>query len=288
VAQLFGVNPQAFYVSSIIVCALGFDGVDINMGCPSKSVSGRGGGAGLINSPELAGEIIAAVKKGVDDWVNGIEISKIGLKKEFTDTGEWKSERKEIPVSVKTRLGYKQIEIDRWIKELIEFEPAAITLHGRTFKQMYSGEANWEEIQKAAEIVRDSKLDIKVFGNGDVHSREEASEKINTYGVSGVLIGRAAMGNPWVFRRQTADGGQQMIEIGREERFEVMVEHCRAFEIFNPQVGFFPMRKHLAWYVKGLPDAAALRRKLVEAKSAQEVVEILEKWEEMPYNCRAV
>ncbi len=147
VAQLFGTDTEAFYISTMVVCALGFDGVDINMGCPSKSVAGRGGGAGLIKKPELAREIVEVVKKGIEDWVGDVELKDIGLSEEMVKEVEKMKKEKglkkrvEIPVSVKTRIGYEsKEEVEEWMKTVVGFGVAAVSLHGRTFRQMYRGE----------------------------------------------------------------------------------------------------------------------------------------------------
>ena len=191
VAQLFGKTPKAFYESAKIVCKLGFDGVDINMGCPDNNIYKKGGGAKLISEPALAQEIIKAAKQGVDGRV---------------------------PVTVKTRTGIDKPITSEWISALLEAEPDAITLHGRTLAQMYRGHADWEQIALGASLAKGTKT--KFLGNGDVESMQEAREKTKTYDVDGVLIGRAALGNPWIF-------GDHMPT--QDERFAVMIEHCRYF-----------------------------------------------------------
>ena len=250
VAQLFGTDTEAFYISTMVVCALGFDGVDINMGCPSKSVAGRGGGAGLIKKPELAREIVEVVKKGIEDWVGDVELKDIGLSEEMVKEVEKMKKEKglkkrvEIPVSVKTRIGYEsKEEVEEWMKTVVGFGVAAVSLHGRTFRQMYRGEADWEVIGKMSKFFKDK--ETLFLGNGDVKRREDVDEKVKKYGVDGVLIGRAAMGNPFVFKE-----GNEKLEY--KKRLKIAIEHARVYEEIFGKDWFLPMRKHLAWYAKGL------------------------------------
>lgn len=246
IAQLFGNDPDLFYKASFIVLKNGFDGIDINMGCPDKSVFNRGGGAGLILKPKLAKEIILSVKKAVKDGAKKLNIKKY------------------IPVSVKTRTGYKNPQTKEWISHLLEAEPDVICLHARTFAQKYSGRADWEQIGIAADLARPTKT--KIFGNGDIKNREEAKNKIKQYNLAGVLIGRAALGNPWIFKG---------IIPTTEERFQVLLEHCKKFQEFFPESEFKIMRKHLAWYAKGFAGSAEIRNQLMQVKSIDDVKKII-------------
>lgn len=276
VAQLFGNEPDAFYISTMVVCALGFDGVDINMGCPSKNVAGRGGGVGLIKNVDLARKIIKAVKKGVRDWKEGISLGDIGLSEEMVEeVMRMRKEKKlkgrvEIPVSVKTRVGYESSEeMKEWMKTIVGFEVAAVSVHGRTFREMYRGEADWEVIGEASKFFKEK--ETVFLGNGDVKSREEVREKVEKYGVDGVLIGRGAMGNPFVFK----DGSG---EVGYKERLKVAIEHARVYEKIFGKGRFLPMRKHLAWYAKGFEGVSELRSKLVRTESVEEVEELIKEY----------
>ena len=276
VAQLFGTDTEAFYISTMVVCALGFDGVDINMGCPSKSVAGRGGGAGLIKKPELAREIVEVVKKGIEDWVGDVELKDIGLSEEMVKEVEKMKKEKglkkrvEIPVSVKTRIGYEsKEEVEEWMKTVVGFEVAVVSLHGRTFRQMYRGEADWEVIGEMSKFFKDK--ETLFLGNGDVKMREDVDEKVKKYGVDGVLIGRAAMGNPFVFKE-----GSEKLEY--KERLKIAIEHARVYEEIFGKDWFLPMRKHLAWYAKGFEGVSELRSKLVRTKSADEVEKLIKEY----------
>lgn len=275
VAQIYGTSPEAFYRACFAVCELGFDGIDINMGCPSKSVSGNGGGAGLIRTPQLAQEIIRECWRASEDWAAGKTMQASGLHSDIIDyiensqksTGR-QPERRILPVSVKTRIGYDQIVTEEWLKYILECQPANISLHGRTLKQMYTGEANWEEIAKAARLVHSSGLNITLLGNGDIKSLPEAQQKMAQYGVDGVLIGRGSFGEPWVFQGQTKD---------IEEKLQVAIEHSQKYEeIFGiREKSFAPMKKHLGWYCTNFPGAKELRLKLMACNNSAEVEDII-------------
>jgi len=270
IAQVFGIDPESFYVAAIVVAELGFDGIGINMGCPAKKVSNRGGGASLIKNSSLASEIIKAVQAGVKDYANGRTVADIKMKQKMKTEIEAqvskhpKIEKIEIPVSVKTRMGVDKIITEEWISHLLTHDLAAITLHGRTLKQMYSGEASWEEIGKAAKLVKQTKT--KMIGNGDVQNRKEGEEKCKKYNLDGVLIGRASFGNPWVFNNQVTE---------IEDRIKLAIYHCKKFEELYGLEHFYVMRKHLAWYVKGISGAKEMRKKLMLSNSPLEVKEIL-------------
>jgi nifR3 family TIM-barrel protein len=246
IAQLFGNNPDLFYKASFIVLKNDFDGIDINMGCPDRSVFNRGGGAGLILKPKLAKEIILSVKKAVSDW------------KEKNNC------LKNITVSVKTRTGYKEHQTKEWINNLLGVSPDFICLHGRTYQQKYSGKADWNQIGIAADLAKNTKT--KIFGNGDIKSRQEAIDKIKQYNLAGVLIGRAALGNPWIFKGVSPE---------IEERFKVMLEHCKKFQQFFPESDFKIMRKHLAWYAKGFKGSAEMRNRLMQTNNVSDVKKII-------------
>lgn len=277
VAQIFGANPEAFRKTAIICCYLGFDGIDLNMGCPAESVTQKGGGAALINTPKLAQELISAVKQGISEYINGITLESLDLSPEFialilkrAELNQRGNTRIAPAISVKTRLGYDKPVIHEWIGNLLEMDLDVITLHGRTLNQHYGGQANWEKIAEAAQMVHQTKT--LIFGNGDLQTHAQIYEQIKKYGVDGAWIGRAAMGNPWIFTGH---------EPSKEERFAVALEHAHIFEEFNRTVysddplPFLNMRKHLGWYIKGFPDASTLRLKLFQTNNSEEVAWIL-------------
>jgi tRNA-dihydrouridine synthase B len=294
VAQIFGCRPEYFYKAAHVVCELGFDGLDINMGCPARTVANKGGGAALIRMPETAKEIIRASQQGVRDWANGQTLEDLEMDPErikrirqmneervqiWGDSPHF--ERRLIPVSVKTRLGYDSIVITDWVQELLELEPHVISLHGRTLMQHYKGEANWDAIAAAAEIVR--KTDTLIFGNGDIHSLYEAAQRIRMTGVQGVLIGRATFGNPWLFRdreklKQLLDAGINPThedlpdaDPSREERLLMALEHARVHAKLKGEDHFVELRKHMGWYLGHFPGAKRVRNELVRINSLADV-----------------
>lgn len=276
VAQIFGVEVESFYKSAVMLCEMGFDGIDINMGCPMKTVAARGSGAGLIRTPELAKEIIRSVKKGVEDWVAGITMERAGVhanmiagieerKKDVPGNVSSHKRRRAVPVSVKTRIGFDKNIAEEWVGVLAGERPAAICVHGRTLKQMYGGKADWEALRGPAALCR--KNNIIFLGNGDVKTVKEAEEKAKEYKVDGVLIGRAALGNPWFFTGK---------EPSVKERIFAVKEHCEHFErIFGDKLPFHIIKKHLAWYLKGFEGVKEVRMRLMMSNSFEDVREIL-------------
>lgn len=274
IAQIYGTTPEYFRETTILLCELGFDGIDINMGCPAKNVAHSGAGAALIKTPELAQDIIKAVQQGVKDWQNEYPVENCEhiseeiatkIQRRHALLPEKYQQKRNVPVSVKTRVGYNQPVIKEWVSNLLECEPAVIAIHGRTLTQHYSGEASWENIAEAAELVRPTST--LILGNGDVTSKQQAYEHVEKYGVDGVLIGRGAFGNPYVF----------LDKPGEKSIFEIALEHCKLYEKTyrdRERYSFLPMRKHLGWYVKAIPNATEIRVAVFKSENSQEVESI--------------
>jgi tRNA-dihydrouridine synthase len=233
-----------------------------------------------------------AARQGIADWASGQTVERAGLKPgrvaAICRMNEQRQHarplvRQTIPLSVKTRLGYDVVVVDRWIEHLLMEQPAVISLHGRTLKQMYRGEADWNAIARAAEIVRGS--GTLLFGNGDVHSYHDIIHRVLDTGVDGVLVGRAVLGAPWFFRQKEEARlvlQQQRPEDGLEPwvprldvRFEVLLDHARRFEAASGQGQFRRMRKHLGWYCKGFPHAASLRADMFRVSSVADLEQVL-------------
>ena len=276
----------SFYTAAQVVCELGFDGLDINMGCPSKNVASSGSGAGLIKTPELALAIMASAQQGILDWASGQSLVEGGVKKRVIDavghqtlrrTGVYS--RQPIPLSVKTRLGYDSVIIDEWSQCLISGRPVALSIHGRTLTQMYKGEANWEAIGQVADTIR--KQGILLLGNGDIQSLSNAVSRVRQSAVDGILIGRAGPRQPLDFSKQNILVREAILHetspcfpeptITRESRFCAALEHAQLFETLQERKHFPRMRKHLAWYCSGFPHAAALRAQMVRTTSSEDV-----------------
>lgn len=238
VAQLFGSTVEHMEGAARLCRERGFDGVDINMGCPDRSVEKQGCGAAMIKNPENARAIIRAAKRGAG----------------------------ELPVSVKTRLGYNKDELETWLPELLEEEPAVVTIHARTRKEMSKVPARWERVKRAVEIRDACKSSALIFGNGDVHNISEAHTKARTSGADGVMLGRALFGNPWLFHPE-----KDISNVSLEERLRVMVEHTKLFEELLPHKNFATMKKHYKAYAHGFDGAKELRMELMEMSNSSEV-----------------
>lgn len=287
IGQIFGKTPSFFYQAAILLCELGFDGIDINMGCPSKNVASSGSGAGLIRTPLLAQAIVRATKQGVQDWLNGATIHNCPNLKarvapqilaQRAQLPPAYQARRPIPVSVKTRVGYEKPIIATWLPYLLEVEPAVVCIHGRTLEQGYSGEASWEEIGKAVGVAQGS--GIAILGNGDVLSLAQAHQHVRDYGVAGILIGRATYGNPFFFGEETPLTEGEAPDAARIRCFaELMLEHAYLYErtySHYEKYFFSPMRKHLGWYARQMHGGKKLRIPLMQSNSPAEVLHILQ------------
>ncbi len=286
VAQVFGKTPAYFKQAAVLLCELGVDGIDINMGCPAPTVANHGSGAAIIKNPSLAKELIKVVQEGIEEWRNGLrlqdckDLSKQAIQAVVKKKNKFAladvNRQKTPVVSVKTRIGFDHEEIETWLPHLLEMRLAAISLHGRTLKQGYSGEADWAVIGRAAELVKKTDPAVVFLGNGDVSNYEEARIKVERYQVDGVLIGRASYGQPFVFLPK-----EKKAKLLKEKNiFAIALEHAQLYEkTYSPSEGykFLPMRKHLAWYTKGIAQAALVRSELVRAEDAEQVAEILHK-----------
>ncbi len=284
VAQIYGTTPDFFRQTAILLAELGFDGIDINMGCPAKNVSHSGAGAALIKTPSLAAEIIRATQQGVHQWQQGIrrrDLPDISdsmwqhVESRHLQLPEKYQQKRIVPVTVKTRIGYNEKVTEDWIGFLLEHDLPVIAVHGRTLSQQYGGSADWEEIAKAAQLAHQAGTFL--LGNGDVKSLSDAYQKIAQYQVDGVLIGRAAMGNPKVF----VSPEQSDTLISPATNFEIALEHTQLYEqtyAHTEKYHFLPMRKHLGWYVKDIPNASQIRIELFQTDSSQKVKAVLDKY----------
>lgn len=244
VAQLFSSKPEMMEEAARMVAEMGFDGIDINMGCPDKNIEKQGCGAAMIKNPENAAAIIAAAKRGAPG----------------------------LPISVKTRIGFNRIEdFEPWISFLLKQDIACLTIHWRTRKEMSKVAAHWELAPRAVALRDELAPHTVLLGNGDVTTLEDAHEKVRTTGIDGVMVGRGIFGNPWFFNPHiTRD-----LDVSLEERLGVMVEHTKLFTELLPHKSFAVMKKHYKAYVDGFAGAKELRLSLMEAQNAAEVEEIV-------------
>jgi nifR3 family TIM-barrel protein len=247
VAQLFSSNPDKMRQAACYVATLGFDGIDINMGCPDRSVEKQGAGAAMMKDMQKAGKIIEAVKDGIKD-----------------------SKKKNIAVSVKTRIGYNKNQIEVWVPFLLSQNIDALTIHARTRKEMSLVPARWEHVKRVVEIQNEMKVKTKIIGNGDVLSIEEGKRLVKETGCDGIMIGRGIFGNPWLFSEKNPK---------LKEKLKVMVEHTKLFEkLLGKHKNFAVMKKHFKAYVNGFDGAKELRVELMETKNAKEVEGIIIKF----------
>ncbi|MDP2837651.1 MAG: tRNA-dihydrouridine synthase [Candidatus Moranbacteria bacterium] len=245
VAQLFTAHPENMREAAKLVTELGFDGIDINMGCPDKNVMRQGAGAACMKDPELAQQLIFAAREG--SLAAG----------------------KELPISVKTRLGFNEDTLEEWLPKLLEAQPAVITLHARTKKDMSKVPARWERVQRAVEIAAGS--GTLIFGNGDVQDITDAEQKVRETGVDGVMLGRAIFGNPWLFDKNN--------QVTVREKLLAAVEHTKLFEeTWQDTKSFELMKKHYQAYINHFPKAKELRVELMSCHSAREVEKIIERF----------
>ncbi|OGI66516.1 hypothetical protein A3H53_02765 [Candidatus Nomurabacteria bacterium RIFCSPLOWO2_02_FULL_40_10] len=267
VAQVFGSNVENIRTASALCREFGFDGIDINMGCPDKAVEKQCSGAAMIKNPKLAREVIrAAIESGGG-----------------------------LPISVKTRIGYNPptpksfgrasknenyLLDEEWIKTLLGENLAALTVHLRTRKEMSDVPAHWDLMKRIVEIRDEMGVDTLILGNGDIVSTDDARRKCLETGCDGVMLGRAIFGNPWLFAKHTSPQPSPYKGEGVKHKLEVMVEHTKLFEkmLGGPPAGgknFATMKKHYKAYVNGFDGAKELRMKLMETENASQVEEIV-------------
>ncbi len=275
VVQFFTSRPDMMEKAARLAVKLGFDGVDINMGCPDKSIEKQNAGAKLMTNPMLAKEIILAAKRGVQYYNTPKTVQGESLDNEG------------IPVSVKTRIGWNKNELETWLPVLLEANPAVITIHARTRKEQSLVPARWEHVKRAVEIrncfvdSEGKKNNTLIFGNGDVTGLEDARQKAIETGCDGVMIGRAIFGNPWLFSPQGETFGTPRSSLGEKQirlRLKVLVEHTKIYEKLLPHKSFAVMKKHYKAYVEGFDGAKELRMRLMECNNAGEVEKIVKKY----------
>ncbi len=262
IAQFFTSNPKHMKSSAQLAVKLGFDGIDINMGCPDRTIEKQGAGAALMKNPKLAREVLRAALEGAA------------------------TPKKTIPVSVKTRIGYNKNELETWLPELLAENPALITIHARTRKEMSDVPARWDHVKRAVEIRNELNSKTLIAGNGDVLDLADAHKKAEETGADGVMLGKAIFGNPWLFATLHQNPLPLTPSHHREgetavtstsEKLSAMLEHTLLFEqLLGDIKSFSIMKKHYKAYVNGFDGAAELRAKLMETENADEVRKIVE------------
>lgn len=249
IIQLWGNVPE-YYVETIkYVKTLKPNGIDVNIGCSVRDVLSSGRCSALIKEKELVKEIVEAIKKEAGD----------------------------IPVSVKTRLGYDNIDIEGWIGFLLKMNLDLITIHGRISKEGYSTPSRWDEIAKCVKLRDELSPNTLIVGNGDVKTLKQGKEYVKTYGVDGFMVARGILNNPWLF------SGRKKDEISPEERAETLITHLKLFDkAWDGSKPFNSQKKYIKAYIGGFKGAHDLRKNLMRMNSTNEVIEYL-KGENLSY-----
>ncbi len=252
IAHIWGREPENFEKAAQVAYEMGFDGIDINMGCPEKNVVANGCCSALIENPQKAKEIIEAVKKG----------------------------SKGLPVSVKTRIGFKTIKTEEWIGFLLEQNLDALTVHLRTQKEMSLVPAHWEEAEKVSRLRNEIAPSTIIIGNGDVESKEAGRDLAQKYGLDGIMIGRGVFHNPYFFEETVDYEGQS-----KEQRIELLKKHIDLFEKTWTKIhpisergyakSYPPLKRYFKIYISGFDGASELREKLMLTQNIEEVKEVL-------------
>ena len=246
VAQLFTSTPENMKRAAALCRELGFDGIDINMGCPDKSIEKQGAGAAHIKDWKTAQAVIRAAQEGAEH----------------------------LPVSVKTRIGYNKIEFMEWLPKILECNIPALTVHLRTRKEMSLVDAHWDVMKDVVKLVRDMTGELSeggtiILGNGDIKSVTEGKEKAKASGANGVMVGRGIFGTPWFFDEKEFNQGRPL-----EERLKICIEHTKLYEEKLGDIKSFAiMKKHYKAYVHGFDGAKELRMELMDCKNAAEIEE---------------
>lgn len=250
VMQVFSDKPEMIAYAAELAAELGFDGLDINMGCPDRTIEHQGAGAALIKMPELAVKLIKAAQGASS-----------------------------LPVSVKTRIGFNTETLDEWLPALLETKPAAITLHLRTRKEMSLVPAQWELMSRAVETRDRLAPGVLLIGNGDLKDLTDTQARVIETGCDGAMIGRGMFGNPWVFAdkeqyRNSVNANDLHLEKRErsiEEKLAALVELARRFEALTPPKHFAILKKHIKAFVTGFDGASELRARLMAAENATEL-----------------
>ena len=245
VAQIWGSRPDNFYKFAKELVEMGFDGIDINMGCPEKSVIKQGVCAALINNHSLAKEIIEATTEGAG----------------------------KLPVSIKTRTGIKVHQTEEWFDFLLEFDLCAITLHGRTVEQMSDVPADWNEIKKAVDLRNTNAKETLIIGNGDVPNAIYGSDLCQKNGADGFMIGRGIFSDLYAFATEKAKYGA----LSKLEKLKLMKTHIGMFDKeYSGKRNYHILKKYYKIYLNGFDGAAKLREEFMSTLSVPQALKLLE------------
>jgi len=241
IAQIWGITPQHYYNSAKMIVDMGFDGLDLNFGCPVKNIIKVGACSALIKNHSLAREIILATLEGLNN---------------------------KIPLSIKTRIGFNTINTEEWIGFLLSTaKPACLTVHGRTVKEQSAFPVHWDEIAKCVELRNQLSPETVILGNGDIKTYQEGLQKISEIGLDGVMIGRGIFSNPWFFD-PTVDPASKTLK----DRLEILKFHLDLFEqTWGNQKDYHIFKRFLKIYLQGFEGAAAIRQKFMDTNNYEEL-----------------
>lgn len=254
IAQIWGKNPEHYEQVARDIVDMGFDGIDINMGCPVKKIIKQGSCSALIKTPEKASEIIEAVKRGVEG---------------------------KIPVSVKTRIGFDTIVTEEWCSHLLKHDLAALIVHGRTTKELSKVPCHWDEIAKIPTLRDEISPHTLIIGNGDITSRAQGLKLARETGVDGLMIGRGIFHNPWIFNSQYSQDERGILyksgsQVELREKLELLLYHLELWnETWEDQHHYQSLKRFYKIYIQGFSGAAAVRSQLMETRTAQEAISIV-------------
>ncbi|HEV2653822.1 MAG TPA: tRNA-dihydrouridine synthase [Ktedonobacteraceae bacterium] len=238
VAQIWGTRPENFFKAAKRLIEMGFDGIDLNMGCPSAGVAQKGACSGLINNRPLAKEIIDATKEGAAG---------------------------EIPVSIKTRLGFRAIDFE-WVAFVLAQQPAVLTVHARTVAEMSKVPAHWDLLKTVVDMRNTLSSTTLIIGNGDIKSLSDARQKVAEVGADGAMIGRGIFENPYLFSETTA-----LSDKTPQEKMQLLLDHMHLWQATWGESKHFPvLRKFFKVYANGFPGAQELRIQLMETQNPEE------------------
>ncbi len=243
VAQIWGIKPENFYTTAQLVKELGFAGIDINMGCPVRAIIKDGACSALIKNHSLTKEIIQATKEGAGD----------------------------LPLSIKTRIGFNEEQIENWIGFLLEQDLSALTIHLRTVEEQSRVPAHWELMPQIKKLRDDKAPHTILVGNGDIRSLNEVEEKYRTYDIDGFMIGRGIFSNPWIFNKAV---NHEQITIN--QRFSSYLEHIKLFqETWKGKKNPANIRKFCKAYINNFEGAAAVREKMMQTNTLKDLMEVI-------------
>jgi tRNA-dihydrouridine synthase len=247
VAQIWGTDPEQYSRAAVRLAAMGFDGIDINMGCPVRKVRRKGACSALIRTPALAAELIDATK----------------------DAG--------LPVSVKTRIGFDRPQTEEWIGHLLAQGLHALTVHGRYAEQESDEPADWDEIGRAADLRRAMGVETAILGNGDAGDRADIARKSARYGLDGAMVGRGVFSDPFVFSTDGRAG--RFASLGADEKIDLLRKHVRLYrEVWGETRNYEILKKFYKVYLAGFPGAEELRERLNETHDYDGAERVVTEW----------